>query len=307
MNELVEKINILKKEKNAVVLAHCYQNVEIDEVADYVGDSLYLSQQAAKTDADIIIFAGVYFMAQTAKMLSPDKKVLLPRMESGCLMADMINLEQLRAFKAKNPGVPAVCYINSTAEVKSECDMCVTSSNALRVVESMGAEKILFLPDTYLGKWVESQLKGVEVITFPGFCPTHLRIKPDDIIEAREKYPNAKVLAHPECHQAVTRLADYVGSTTGIMNYAMRSEAKTFVIATEKGVVDRLKRDCPQKEFILIKDNIICPNMKWHTLTDIYNALINEQHEITVDEAIASKAVNCINKMLEVSAPCQKI
>lgn len=134
-----------------------------------------------------------------------------------------------------------------------------------------------------------------------------MRIKPDDIIEAREKYPNAKVLAHPECHQAVTRLADYVGSTTGIMNYAMRSEAKTFVIATEKGVVDRLKRDCPQKEFILIKDNIICPNMKWHTLTDIYNALINEQHEITVDEAIASKAVNCINKMLEVSAPCQKI
>lgn len=307
MKELIEKINILKKEKNAVVLAHCYQNVEIDEVADYVGDSLYLSQQAAKTDADIIVFAGVYFMAQTAKMLSPDKKVLLPRMESGCLMADMINLEQLRAFKAKNPGVPAVCYINSTAEVKSECDMCVTSSNALRVVESMGAEKILFLPDTYLGKWVESQLKGVEVITFPGFCPTHLRIKPDDIIEARKKYPNAKVLAHPECHKSVSDLADYVGSTTGIMNYAMRSEAKTFVIATEKGVVDRLKRDCPQKEFILIKDNIICPNMKWHTLTDIYNALINEQHEITVDEEIASKAVKCIDRMLEVSAPCQKI
>lgn len=307
MKELIEKINILKKEKNAVVLAHCYQNVEIDEVADYVGDSLYLSQQAAKTDADIIVFAGVYFMAQTAKMLSPDKKVLLPRMESGCLMADMINLEQLRAFKAKNPGVPAVCYINSTAEVKSECDMCVTSSNALRVVESMGAEKILFLPDTYLGKWVESQLKNVEVITFPGFCPTHLRIKPDDIIEARKKYPNAKVLAHPECHKSVSDLADYVGSTTGIINYAMRSEAKTFVIATEKGVVDRLKRDCPQKEFILIKDNIICPNMKWHTLTDIYNALVNEQHEITVDEEIASKAVKCIDKMLEVSAPCQKM
>ncbi len=307
MKELIEKINILKKEKNAVILAHCYQNVEIDEVADYVGDSLYLSQQAAKTDADMIIFAGVYFMAQTAKMLSPDKKVLLPRMESGCLMADMINLQQLRDFKAKYPNVPAVCYINSTAEVKSECDMCVTSSNALRVVESMGAEKILFLPDTYLGKWVESQLKGVEVITFPGFCPTHLRIKPEDIIAAREKYPNAKILAHPECHQSVTALADYVGSTTGIMNYAMRSDATTFVIATEKGVVDRLKRDCPQKEFILIKDNIICPNMKWHTLTDIYNALINEQHEITVDETIASKAVKCIDRMLEVSTPCQKI
>lgn len=307
MKELIEKINILKKEKNAVVLAHCYQNVEIDEVADFVGDSLYLSQQAAKTDADIIIFAGVYFMAQTAKMLSPDKKVLLPRMESGCLMADMINLKQLRAFKAKYPDVPAVCYINSTAEVKSECDMCVTSSNALRVVESMGVDKVLFLPDTYLGKWVESQLKGVEVITFPGFCPTHLRIKPDDILKAREKYPNAKILAHPECHQAVTKLADYVGSTTGIMDYAKRSNATTFVIATEKGVVDRLKRDCPDKEFILIKDNIVCPNMKWHTLTDIYNALINEEHEITVDEEIASKAVKCIDRMLEVSTPCQKI
>lgn len=307
MKELVEKINILKKEKNAVILAHCYQNVEIDEVADFVGDSLFLSQQAAKTDADMIIFAGVYFMAQTAKMLSPDKKVLLPRLESGCLMADMINLQQLREFKAKNPGIPTVCYINSTAEVKSECDMCVTSSNALRVVKSMGAEKILFLPDTYLGKWVESQLNGVEVITFPGFCPTHLRIKPEDVINARAKYPDALVLAHPECHQAVTSLADYVGSTTGIMDYAKKSRAKQFIIATEKGVVDRLKRDVPEKEFILIKDNIICPNMKWHTLTDIYNALVYEQHEITVDTEIAQKAVKCIDRMLEVSTPCPMI
>ena len=304
MNELIEKINILKKEKNAVILAHCYQNIEVDEVADFVGDSLYLSQQAAKTDADMIIFAGVYFMAQTAKMLSPDKKVLLPRMESGCLMADMINLQQLREFKAKYPGVPAVCYINSTAEVKSECDMCVTSSNALRVVKSMGAEKILFLPDTYLGKWVERQLNGVEVITFPGFCPTHLRIKPEDVMSARAMYPDAPVLAHPECHQSVTELADYVGSTTGIMEYAQKSHAKTFIIATEKGVVDRLQRDFPEKQFILIKDNIICPNMKWHTLTDIYNALIYEQYEITVDEEISRKAVKCIDRMLEVSKPC---
>lgn len=304
MNELIEKINILKKEKNAVILAHCYQNIEVDEVADFVGDSLYLSQQAAKTDADMIIFAGVYFMAQTAKMLSPDKKVLLPRMESGCLMADMINLQQLREFKAKYPGVPAVCYINSTAEVKSECDMCVTSSNALRVVKSMGADKILFLPDNYLGKWIERQLNGVEVITFPGFCPTHLRIKPEDVMNARAMYPDALVLAHPECHQSVTELADYVGSTTGIMDYARKSHAKSFIIATEKGVVDRLQRDIPEKQFILIKDNIICPNMKWHTLTDIYNALIYEQYEITVDEEISRKAVKCIDRMLEVSKPC---
>lgn len=301
MNELVEKIKKLKKEKNAVILAHCYQNVEIDEVADYVGDSLYLSQRANETNADIIVFAGVYFMAQTAKLLSPDKKVLLPRMESGCRMADMIDLEQVKEFKSLHPNIPVVCYINSTAEVKSECDMCCTSSNAVKVVESMGAKEILFLPDTYLGKWVEAKLGNIKITTYPGFCPTHLQIKPKDILEAREKYPNAKVLAHPECHQEVVKLADYVGSTTGIMKYAIESDNKQFIIATEKGVVDRLKRDYPDKEFILIKDNIICPNMKWHTLQDIYDALDKEQHEITVDAEVAKKAVNCINRMLEVS------
>lgn len=301
MNELVEKIKKLKKEKNAVILAHCYQNIEIDEVADYVGDSLYLSQRANETNADIIVFAGVYFMAQTAKLLSPDKKVLLPRMESGCRMADMIDLEQVKEFKSLHPNIPVVCYINSTAEVKSECDMCCTSSNAVKVVESMGAKEILFLPDTYLGKWVEAKLGNIKITTYPGFCPTHLQIKPKDILEAREKYPNAKVLAHPECHQEVVKLADYVGSTTGIMKYAIESDNKQFIIATEKGVVDRLKRDYPDKEFILIKDNIICPNMKWHTLQDIYDALEKEQHEITVDAEVAKKAVNCINRMLEVS------
>lgn len=301
MNELVEKINILKKKKNAVILAHCYQNAEIDEVADYVGDSLYLSQMAAKTNADIILFAGVYFMAQTAKILCPNKKVLLPRLESGCRMADMISLNQLREFKSKHPNIPTVCYINSTAEVKSECDMCCTSSNAVKVVKSMNAEKILFLPDTYLGKWVEAQLGNIEIVTYPGFCPTHLQIRPEDIENARGKYPEALILAHPECHQAVTKLADYVGSTTGIMKYAIESDKKQFIIATEKGVVDRLQRDYPEKEFILIKESIVCPNMKWHTLTDIYNALEKEEHEIDVDKEIASKAMKCIDRMLEVS------
>ena len=302
MNGLKEQINKLKKEKNAVILAHCYQNVEIDEVADYVGDSLYLSQMASKTDADIILFAGVYFMAQTAKILCPNKKVLLPRLESGCRMADMISINQLREFKSKHPNIPTVCYINSTAEVKSECDICCTSSNAVKIVKSLNADKILFLPDTYLGKWVESQLGNLDVITYPGFCPTHLQIRPEDIEKARAEYPNALVLAHPECHQSVTKLADYVGSTTGIMKYAIKSDKKQFIIATEKGVVDRLKRDYPDKEFILIKDNIICPNMKWHTLTDIYNALEKEEHEITVDKEIASKALGCIDRMLNVSA-----
>lgn len=301
MNELIEKIKTLKKEKNAVILAHCYQNVEIDEVADFVGDSLYLSQKANETNADIIVFAGVYFMAQTAKLLSPDKKVLLPRLESGCRMADMIDLEQVKEFKSKHPDIPVVCYINSTAEVKSECDICCTSSNAINIVSSLGAKEVLFLPDTYLGKWVEAQLGNVKVTTYPGFCPTHLQIKPQDILDAREKYPNAKVLAHPECHQEVTKLADYVGSTTGIMKYAIDSDEKQFIIATEKGVVERLERDYVDKQFILIKNSVVCPNMKWHTLEDIYDALLNERHEITVDETIAKKAVKCIDRMLDVS------
>lgn len=301
MMELIKEILKLKKEKNAVILAHSYQNIEIDEVADYVGDSLYLSQMAAKTDADIIVFAGVYFMAETAKILSPDKKVLLPRLESGCLMADMINLEQLREFKAKHPGLPVVCYINSTAEVKSECDICCTSSNAVKIVKSLNAKEVLFAPDTYLGKWVESQLEGVNIIPYPGYCPTHLRIKPEDIVSLKEKYPEAQVLVHPECHQSVTGLADYVGSTTGIMNFAEKSDKKQFIIATELGVVERLQRDLKDKEFILVSEKAICPNMKWHQLEDIYNALKYEQYEINVDETIAKKAITCIDRMLEVS------
>lgn len=301
MTEIKNEILKLKKEKNAVILAHSYQNIEIDEVADFVGDSLYLSQMAAKTDADIIVFAGVYFMAETAKILSPDKKVLLPRLESGCLMADMINLEQLREFKSKYPNLPVVCYINSTAEVKSECDICCTSSNAVKIVKSLNVKEVLFAPDTYLGKWVESQLDGVNVITYPGYCPTHLRITTDDIEEQKKKHPEALVLAHPECHQAVAELADYVGSTTGIMNFAEQSDKKQFIIATELGVVERLQRDFKDKEFILVSPKAICSNMKWHHLEDIYNSLKYEQYEINVDEQIAQKAITCIDRMLEVS------
>ncbi|MBR1943643.1 quinolinate synthase NadA [bacterium] len=297
---LKDEILKLKKEKNAVILGHCYQNIEIDEVADYVGDSLYLSQMAAKTDADIIVFAGVYFMAQTAKIISPKKRVFLPNMQSGCLMADMIDLQQLREFKAKNKNVPVVCYVNSTAEVKSECDICCTSSNAVKIVKSLNVPEVLFCPDTYLGKWVETQLDGVKVTTYPGFCPTHLRIKPEDIMQAKEKYPKAKVLTHPECHKEVCKLSDFVGSTSQIIDYAMKSEEKTFIIATEKGVVDRLQRDCAEKEFVLVKENIVCPNMKHNTLEDVYNVLKNETNEIFVDEEVSKKALGCIDRMLEV-------
>ncbi|MFI3300046.1 MAG: quinolinate synthase NadA [Candidatus Gastranaerophilales bacterium] len=299
--EIINKINKLKQEKNAIILTHCYQNIEIDEVSDYVGDSLYLSQMAAKTDADIIIFAGVYFMAQTAKILSPNKKVLLPTLESGCRMADMIDIKQIKEFKSNFYDMPVVCYINTTAEVKTECDICCTSSNAVQIVKSLNAKEILFVPDTYLGKWVESQLENVKVNTYPGFCPTHLQIREKHMIEARAKYPNAKILAHPECHSEVVKLADYVGSTTGIMNYAINSNEKQFVIATEEGVIDRLRRDCKDKEFILIKDKVICPNMKFNTLSEILNCLEKEEHEIFIKEEVATKALTCLNNMLDVS------
>lgn len=240
-------------------------------------------------------------MAQTAKILSPDKKVLLPRMEAGCAMADMINLAQLREFKAKHPDIPAVCYINSTAEVKSECDICCTSSNALKIVESLGAEKVLFLPDKYLGKWVESKLSGVEVITYDGCCPVHHRIVAEDILHIKKLYPEAKVLTHPECRREVTELSDYVGSTTGIMKFAKENSARQFVIATEKGVIDRLRRDCPDKTFIPVKENLVCESMKCTTLEDIYKALVEEKYEINVDRALSEKALLCIDRMLEVS------
>ena len=304
METLVEKINTLKKEKNAVILAHCYQNVEVDEVADFVGDSLYLSRMAKDTDADIIVFAGVSFMAETAKLLSPDKKVLLPRLEAGCFMANMINVDSLKQFKALHPNIPAVCYVNSTADIKAECDVCCTSSNALNVVKNLGVDEVLFLPDTYLGKWVEAQLEGkVKVHTYNGFCPTHLRLRAEDIEKSREEHPNSKILAHPECHQTVSSLADFVGSTKEIMEYVKNTQFKEYTIATEKGVFDRLQRDYKDKTFYLLSEKLVCQNMKWNTLDDIYNSLLREEHEITLDKETSEKAIACINKMFEITKP----
>ncbi len=301
MNYITE-INKLKREKNAVILAHSYQNIEIDTVADFVGDSLYLSRQAAKTDADMIIFAGVYFMAQTAKILSPAKKVILPNAKAGCDMADMINLEQLRAFKNKYLGIPVVCYINSTAEVKSECDICCTSSNAVQIVKSLKTNKVLFVPDKNLGRYVEKELKNVEVITYPGYCPVHEINTTNDIKATKALYPKAKTLVHPECREEVIDMADYTGSTSGIMDYVKNSSDKEFIIVTESGVIDRLKRDYPNKHFYSINNKpLICQSMKLLSIEDIYHALKYEEAEIKVDDAVAKKAVKCINNMLGVN------
>ena len=301
MINLIERIKKIKKEKNAIILAHSYQNVEIDEVADFVGDSLYLSQKAKETTAEIIVFAGVYFMAQTAKIISPDKKVLLPNLNAGCLMADMINYNQMIEFKKQYPNIPVGCYINSTAEVKAECDICCTSSNALQIVKSLGVPQVLFVPDANLGKYVESQLDGVEVITYQGCCPVHDNVTVENIKAVRAKYPNAKVLIHPECKTGVSMLGDYIGSTSGIIDYVKNSSDKQFVIVTEKGVADRLKRDYPEKEFILISERMLCESMKLTTLEEILNSLENEVNEITLEESVRLKSAECIKRMLKVS------
>ena len=301
MRNLVEEIKRLKEEKNAIILAHSYQNIEIDEVADFVGASLYLSRRAKDTNADIIVFAGVYFMAQTAKIISPEKKVLLPNLNAGCLMADMINHEQMVKFKEPYPNTPVVCYINSTAEVKAECDICCTSSNALEIVKSLNTRRVLFIPDANLGKWVESKLDEVEVITYDGNCPVHNNIDTQDILDARTKYPNAKILIHPECKPEVSKLGDYVGSTSGIIDYVKAHNDKQYVIVTEKGVADRLKRDYPDREFILIKNDMLCESMKLTTLEEIKYSLEHEVNEITLDEDVRLKSAGCIERMLKVS------
>ena len=305
--DLVSKIKELKKEKNAIILTHCYQNIEIDEVSDFVGDSLYLSKMAAQTNADIIVFAGVYFMAQSAKLLSPNKKVLLPNLNSGCMMADMINVQNLKSFKDRNPNIPVVCYINSTAEVKANCDVCCTSSNAIEVVKNLNSNKVLFVPDNFLGKYVQHKLPSVEIITFNGYCPIHQRIRLEEIERARKNYPNAMILTHPECNQEVAKRSDFIGSTKEIMEYVKKSDKKQFVIATEKGVVDRLNRDSKKegwdKEFILIDENIVCPDMKKNTLDSIYDTLLKEENVIEIDLDVAKKATRCIERMFEITSP----
>lgn len=298
---IVQKIQELKKDKNAIVLAHCYQNIEIDEVADFVGDSLFLSREAAKTNADIIIFAGVYFMAETAKILSPDKKVLIPKKDAGCLMADMINLEKIKEFKQQNPDIPVVCYVNSTAEVKSECDVCCTSANATNIVKSLGTDKVLFVPDKNLGSYVESQLDGIDVICYDGFCPIHHYLTADDVKKQKQLNPNAKVLVHPECIKEVANLSDYIGSTAGIMKYVKNSDDNEFIIVTEIGVVERLERDYPNKKFIHISPKAVCDNMKKITLEDIYDSLVNETYEVKVDNSLIESAYKPIEKMISIS------
>ena len=294
------EIQKLKAKRNAVILAHNYQLDEVQEVADYVGDSFYLSKIAASTQQDVIVFCGVQFMAETAKILSPQKVVLLPEQDAGCPLADMITAQGLRELKANHPGVPVVCYVNSSAEVKAESDICCTSANALKIVASLPEKKVIFVPDENLGDYVAKQLPQKELILWQGHCITHAKVKPNNVKLVREQYPNAQVLIHPECHPSVVELADFVGSTSEIIHYAKQSEAKTFVIGTEVGVVSYLKMQLPHKEFLLLHSGLVCPNMKKTRLESVYEALRNNQYEIQVPDNLANQARQTLERMLEV-------
>jgi len=296
---LVEEIQRLRKARKAIILAHNYQLGEVQDIADFVGDSLELSQNAAKTDAAVIVFCGVHFMAETASILCPDKIVLLPDINAGCPMANMITAEKLREKKKEAPAATVVCYINSTAEVKAESDICCTSANALKVVESLDTQEILFVPDQYLGHYVSTKT-GKRMILWPGFCPTHVRIQPEHIIRLREEYPQAKIVVHPECRPEVIALADEVLSTGGMCRYARRSEVKEMIVGTEMGIIHRLRKENPDKKFIPVSEQAICPNMKLITLEKVLWSLEEMTPEVKVPEDIRLKAKSVVDKMLEI-------
>ncbi|MDO8716495.1 MAG: quinolinate synthase NadA [Dehalococcoidales bacterium] len=297
-DQLIAQILRLKKEKNAVILSHNYQLAEVQDIADFVGDSLELSQQAAKTDADVIVFCGVHFMAETASIISPDKTVLLPDRHAGCPMADMITPQQLREKKKEHPNAVVICYINSSAAVKAESDICCTSSNAVRMVEKVPADReILFVPDQYLGSFVAAKT-GRELILWPGYCPTHARIQAQDILRLRAEYPQAKVLVHPECRTEVAALADAVLSTGGMIRFARESAAKEIIVGTEIGILHRLRKENPGKRFIPVSEQAVCPRMKLITLENILWSLEGMVHQIKVPERIRLKAKLAVDRML---------
>jgi quinolinate synthase len=297
--ELAEKILRLKKKRNAVILAHNYQLGEIQDIADFVGDSLDLSQNAARTDADVIVFCGVHFMAETASILCPDKTVLLPDEHAGCPMANMITAPQLRSKKMEHPKATVVCYINSSAAVKAESYICCTSANAIGVVESLEAKEIIFVPDQYLGNYISTKTNK-KMILWPGFCPTHARIMPENIIKLRHEHPEAKVVVHPECRPDVIALADEVLSTSGMIKFAKREDVQEMIVGTEMGIIYRLNRENPGKKFIPVSEQAICPNMKLITLEKVLWSLEEMAPEVKVPEKIRIRAKAAVDRMLAV-------
>ena len=298
--DLVEEIKRRKQERGAVILAHNYTRGEVQDVADYTGDSLELARRATQIDADVIVFCGVYFMAETAAILNPGKTVLIPEPSAGCPMADMITGEQLRKLKAQHPGALAVCYVNSTVEVKAECDLCVTSGNAEKVMATVPADReILFVPDQHLGDCI-SRREGRTYVLWPGYCPTHARLTAAQIAQARAAHPGAPVVVHPECPREVRDAADARLSTGGMCRFARESAARTILVGTELGLLHRLRKENPEKTFVPVSEALVCPNMKKTTLENVADALREMKTRVTVPEEIAVRARRAIEAMLAI-------
>ncbi len=299
IKEMQDEIMRIKKEKDICILAHAYQSHDIWEVADYVGDSFGLAQRAAEAPQKTMIMCGVRFMAETVKLLSPEKTVYLPELDAGCPMADQIDYDLLAALREKNPDYTVVAYVNTTTEVKTLSDVCVTSSSAVKIVKNMPEKDILFIPDCNLGSWVKKQVPEKNIKLVSGGCPTHVRVTVKDVEKAKAAHPNALLLVHPECLKEVTELADYAGSTTGIMDYAAKSDAKEFIIGTENSIVSHLQLAHPEKRFYALSKDCVCHNMKMTTLGDVYNCVVNGEGEsITLTEETMQKARKSIDAML---------
>ncbi|WP_297887591.1 quinolinate synthase NadA [Sulfurihydrogenibium sp.] len=305
MEKVVERINQLKKDKNAVILAHYYQRPEIQDIADFIGDSLELSRIAQKSDADIIVFCGVRFMAETAKILNPDKKVLHPNPESGCPMADMATLEGVKRLKEEHPDAVVVSYINTNADVKTVSDIIVTSRNAVKVVKSLDAKKIIFVPDQFLGSYVAKQVPEKEFILWKGFCPPHFNLSKETLLALKRQYPDAKIAVHPECNTDTVEIADFVGSTTQIIEYATTCDANTVIIGTEVGIHHYLKKKNPNKTYIFPQaadycGSVHCCDMKKNTLDKVLEVLENETNQIILDKDTIEKARIPLERMLSI-------
>jgi quinolinate synthase len=295
---LTEEIIRLKKKKNAIILVHNYQRPEIQEIADFLGDSLDLAKKAAETDAQIIVFCGVKFMAETAKILSPEKTVLLPVKEAGCPMADMVTAEELRELKEKYPNAKVVAYVNTNADVKAESDVCCTSANAVKVVKNIDAEEIIFVPDKNLASYCQ-RFTNKKIIPWDGYCYVHEGITKEEVLQAKKKFPDALLIVHPECNPAVIDLADEVLSTGQMVKFAKKSDKKRFLIGTEEGLIYRLKKENPEKEFYTAGSPKVCRDMKLTTLNDVYRALDEECFTIELPEEIAKRARNSLELMLK--------
>ena len=302
MKSIEEKIQDLKRERGAIIIAHNYQPDEVQAIADFTGDSLELSRKAAELEKEVVVFCGVHFMAETAAILSPEKTILLPDRFAGCPMADMITAEQLRAKKAEHPGAAVVCYVNTSAAVKAECDLCCTSSNAMKIVGSVPEDQmVLFVPDTHLGNYVKKQLGRENMLMWDGYCPTHSRIRDVDVLREKQEHPEAVVMAHPECPLPIRELADELLSTGQMCAFAKASDATEFIVATEMGILYRLRNENPDKKFYAVSDRAICPNMKKIDLEKILWALEDMQYRVVVPEETANKARRSIEAMLELS------